>query len=62
MTTDQKFEDWIRRLRDASTKWNDTAHMEADIVLREVALDTEMSKDQREAIVAVYDAIEKWYN
>lgn len=60
-TREEKFNDYLRRMEAASKLYEVEAHEEADKILREVALNAELSNRQRRQIVVFYDTISRYF-
>lgn len=56
------FQDYKDRLKECVSNGDtESAHGTADGILCEIALDTELTKEQREELVALYVEVDKWY-
>jgi hypothetical protein len=57
-----EFEEIKKRLKtECFTKSSETNHQNADDILREIALDTSLTREQREKLVEIYDRVGKWF-
>lgn len=56
------FEEFKQRLViEVSNPDTESAHTNADCILKEVALNTTLTKSQRTRLVRIYEKVSKWY-